>query len=255
MFWVAPMVQSPPSFSPPSVLANPIAADRPLCPPHLSRDRWLYPDSDGQPMAENTLQYRWIVRLVGNLRHLFRDQKVFVAGDLLWYPVQVEEPPAPRQAPDVLVALGRPAGDRGSYKQWEEDNLPPQVVFEILSPGNTIREMLAKQHFYSRYGVLEMFFYDPEGLDFWGLVRSSTEADFSPLTPLQFPWTSPCLGIQFHWDSEGLQVLYPDGKPFQDPEEMAAALEVLGQERDALSQERDRAFAKLRELGIDPAEL
>ncbi|MET0099833.1 MAG: Uma2 family endonuclease, partial [Arthrospira platensis] len=28
----------------------------------------LYPDSDGKPMAENTLQYRWIVRLVSNLK-------------------------------------------------------------------------------------------------------------------------------------------------------------------------------------------
>ena len=30
----------------------------------------LYPDSDGQPMADNTKQYRWIVRLVSNLRNL-----------------------------------------------------------------------------------------------------------------------------------------------------------------------------------------
>lgn len=252
------MVQSPPT---PPIARSPLppSADRPSA---RTPDRLLYPDSDGKPMAENTLQYRWIVRLVGNLRHLFRDQQVFVAGDLLWYPVQVQDPPAPRQAPDVLVALGRPAGERGSYKQWEEENIPPQVVFEILSPGNTMREMLAKQHFYSRYGVLEMFFYDPDELDFWGLVRSAPQEDFTPLTPLQFPWTSPCLGIQFLWDSEGLQVLYPDGKPFQDPEDMAIALEALSQERDALSQEcdalsqeRDRAFAKLRELGIDPATL
>ena len=46
----------------------------------------LYPDSDGKPMADNTLQYRWIVRLVTNLKPLFRGQTVFVAGDLFWYP-------------------------------------------------------------------------------------------------------------------------------------------------------------------------
>lgn len=33
----------------------------------------LYPDSDGRPMAGNTLQYRWIVRLVSNLRRLLKD--------------------------------------------------------------------------------------------------------------------------------------------------------------------------------------
>ncbi|MFO8039648.1 MAG: Uma2 family endonuclease, partial [Sodalinema sp.] len=95
----------------------------------------LYPDSDGKPMAENTLQYRWIVRLVTNLKQLLKDEMAFVAGDLLWYPVPVERPPAPCQAPDAMVVLGRPDGDRGSYKQWEEDNIAPQVVFEILSPS------------------------------------------------------------------------------------------------------------------------
>ena len=59
----------------------------------LTCSQYLYPDSDGKPMAENTLQYRWIVRLVTNLKRLFQDQVVFVAGDLLWYPVPVEKPP------------------------------------------------------------------------------------------------------------------------------------------------------------------
>lgn len=55
----------------------------------------LYPESDGKPMADNTLQYHWIVRLVTNLKHLFQGKTVFVAGDLLWYPEQVASPPAP----------------------------------------------------------------------------------------------------------------------------------------------------------------
>ena len=110
----------------------------------------LYPDSDGKPMAENTIQYQWIVRLVSNLRHLLKDQVAFVAGDLFWYPEQVDEPPAPSQAPDAMVVLGRPQGDRGSYKQWQEENIAPQVVFEILSPSNSAREMLNKQAFYGK---------------------------------------------------------------------------------------------------------
>jgi hypothetical protein len=77
----------------------------------------LYPDSDGQPMADNTKQYRWIVRLVSNLRNLLQGQTAFVAGDLLGYPVQVDAPPVPSQAPDAMVVLGRPDGDRGSYQQ------------------------------------------------------------------------------------------------------------------------------------------
>ncbi|MEM6426033.1 MAG: Uma2 family endonuclease [Cyanobacteria bacterium P01_H01_bin.119] len=209
----------------------------------------LYPDSDGKPMADNTLQYRWIVRLVTNLKQLLLGQTALVAGDLLWYPVQVDAPPVPAQAPDVIVVLGRPGVDspgatlheRSSYKQWEEDNVAPQVVFEILSPSNSAREMLAKQSFYGKYGVLEMFFYDPESYDFWGLTRSSPGEDFTPIIPMDFPWQSPLLGIRFEMFEDGLAIFYPSGDRFKDPNEFI--------------EERDRAFAKLRELGFDPADL
>src|ERR1700740_1321724 len=100
----------------------------------------LYPDEDGNPIAENTLQFEWISSIKGSLDTLFHDRNdVFVAGDLLWYPVKGE--PTIRTAPDAMVAFGRPKGRRGSYKQWEEDGVAPQVVFEVLSPGNRIPEM------------------------------------------------------------------------------------------------------------------
>jgi len=96
-----------------------------------------YPQSDGQPIADNTKQFRWIVTIQGGLDALFRaDPQVVVAGDLLWYPI--EGHPETCMAPDVMVAFGHPKGDRGSYLQWEEGGIAPQVVFEIRSPGNTI---------------------------------------------------------------------------------------------------------------------
>ena len=230
---------------------------------------FLYPDSDGKPMADNTIQYRWIVRLVANLRHLFRGQTVFVAGDLLWYPQQVTEPPAPCQAPDAMVVFGRPEGDRKSYKQWEENNIAPQVVFEILSESNSAQEMLNKQLFYRQHGVLEIFIYDPKSYEFWGLVRSDPKGDFAPVTPLSFPWISPLLGVGFEMFADGLALFYPNGEPFKDPEvifverdqaqqqrdQAEQERDQAQQERDQAQQERDRAFAKLQELGIDPSTL
>jgi len=89
-----------------------------------------YPDSDGKPNGDNTLQFRWIVTIEGNLEILYEDDAdVFVAGDLLWYPVNGQK--AICTAPDALVAFGRPKGYRGSYKQWVEGGIPPKVVFEI----------------------------------------------------------------------------------------------------------------------------
>ena len=73
----------------------------------------VYPDSDGKAMAENTLQFQGITTLVGGFEALFRnDPNVFVAGDLLRYPI--EDDNKTRTAPDVMVVFGRPKGYRGS---------------------------------------------------------------------------------------------------------------------------------------------
>ena len=82
-------------------------------------------------MAENTLQFQWIVTIKEGLEVVFRhDPNVFVAGDLLWYPVEGDN--KTRAAPDAMVAFGRPKGYRGSYKQWEECGIAPPVVFAPL---------------------------------------------------------------------------------------------------------------------------
>ena len=60
-----------------------------------TKPKVVYPESDGQPMAENTLQFRYIVMIQGGLEALFReDPNVFVAGDLFWYPVEGTTPSA-----------------------------------------------------------------------------------------------------------------------------------------------------------------
>ena len=71
-------------------------------------------------MADNTKQFQWIVTLKENLDALLTN--AFVAGDLFWYPLEGNN--MIKQAPDVLVALGRPKGHRGSYRQWEGTTSP-----------------------------------------------------------------------------------------------------------------------------------
>src|SRR3954467_1728542 len=120
----------------------------------VEQDEIEYPESDGEPLAENTLQYEWITTIKGGLDIVFRDDpNVFVAGDLFWYPVAGGN--TTRRAPDVMVPFGRPKGHRGSYMQWREVGIAPQVVFEILSPGNRGGELILKFQFYERYGVEE----------------------------------------------------------------------------------------------------
>ncbi|MEM9274842.1 MAG: Uma2 family endonuclease, partial [Cyanobacteria bacterium P01_F01_bin.143] len=142
--------------------------------PSLNTSSITYPDSDGQPMADNTLQFSWIVVIKENLELQFAEAPdVFIAGDLLWYPVQGN--PKLRQAPDAMVVFSRPKGYRGSYKQWDENNIAPQVVFEILSPGNRFTQMLNKFKFYEHYGVEEYYLYDPYKNDLQGWLRSQDQ--------------------------------------------------------------------------------
>jgi Uma2 family endonuclease len=221
-----------------------------------------YPDSDGQPMADNTKQFRWIVVIKENLELLFVDEpKVFVAGDLLWYPVEGNN--TLRQAPDVMVVMGRPKGDRGSYRQWQEDNMPPQVVFEILSPGNRFGEMLRKLGFYDRYGVEEYYIYDPDKLELTGLQRG--EADLQVIEEMN-GWVSPRLQIRFQMTDGGLEIYRPDGQRFLTYSELGQQLEQArqqaDQERERADQERERAdqerqraerlAEQLRAAGLEP---
>ncbi len=232
----------------------------------------IYPDSDGQPMADNTEQFKWIVVIKENLEILFADvADVFVAGDLLWYPVRGNN--KIRQAPDAMVAFGRPKGRRGSYKQWEEDNVSPQVVFEVLSPGNRAGKMAEKLLFYQRYGVEEYYIYDPDGIELAGLIRSG---DWLERIENINGWVSPRLGIRFELTENTLEIYRPDGQRFltfleldrlREQERLAKEIAIAEAEQQRqcaeeaiaqLEQEQQRYQAlleQLRQRGINPEQL
>ena len=225
-----------------------------------------YPDSDGNPMADNTEQYRWIVIIKENLEIMYAsDLNVFIAGDLAWYPVRYTQR---RTAPDVMVAFGRPKGRRSSYKQWIENNIPPQVAFEILSPSNKdsrgIDSLDEKFTFYETYGIQEYYIYDPDDLTLEGWQRQGDH-----LTPIEsmINWVSPLLGIRFDWAvGQELVLSRPDGQRFLSSVELNDKLQQaniqIWQEQQRVIQERqraeqenqraDRLAERLRALGIDP---
>lgn len=225
----------------------------------------FYPESDGKPMADNTVQFRWITTIQGNLDLLFHDRPdVFVAGDNLWYPVEGQ--PGVCMAPDVYVAFGRPKGDRGSYKQWEEGGMPLSVVFEVLSPNNTTREMRDKLAFYQRHGVREYYVIDPCDPDRVTLEVFEREGDvLKPLASMP-EWISPLTAVRFAVTPAAVELFYPDGRPFlsfvelgelqmRTEQALEAARQRVDAERQKADAERQRAAklaAKLRELGVDP---
>ncbi len=246
------------------------------------REEIIYPGSDGKPMADNTKQFEWIVLIKEGLELLFADDPdVFIAGDLLWYPVEGDN--KTRVAPDVLAAFGRPKGHRGSYRTWDEGNFDPQVVFEILSPGNTRKEMAEKLKFYDLYGVEEYYLYDPDTIELNGWIRTGIGLAAIETMP---GWRSPRLGIRFEIFEENLHLFRPDGEEILSPVEIGKNLQAARQdvtaaehhaneaeqravaaeqqafadrqravaaEQQALAdrQRAEKLAAKLRELGID----
>jgi Uma2 family endonuclease len=210
----------------------------------------IYPETDGEPMAENTIQYRYLTMVKGGLEVVFKDRSdVFVAGDLFWYPV--EGAPEIRAAPDVLVAVGRPKGDRGSYMQWREGGVPPHVVFEIVSPGNRHAAMIEKFRFYERHGVLEYYIYDPDSGELSGWQRAQDALE--PLDRMQ-GWVSPLLGVRFEVEGTDLRLFGTDGRSFATYEELAEQRDRAEAERDRERQRAERLAARLRELGVTPDE-
>jgi Uma2 family endonuclease len=228
----------------------------------LSREpekKVCYPDSDGEPRSGNTIQYQYIIAMQVGLDAMFAENPdVLVAADLLWYPV--EGRPDIKNAPDVMVAFGRPKGGRGSYRQWEENGVAPQVVVEIAPPGATIAEMRLKRMFYDRYGVLEYYEYDPDNgtLDVWTRQKSALRNAF-----FSDEWRSPLLSATFRLEvNGGLTVYRPNGDRFPRPVEIRALADMAEawaeRERRRAEQERERAerlAAKLLELGIDPEQI
>jgi hypothetical protein len=203
----------------------------------------VYPETDGAPIAENTLQFEWIDKVKGGLDDLFADRPdVFVAADLYWYPV--EGHPEIVAAPDAMVAFGRPKGHRPSYMQWREGGVAPQVAFEVMSHANWPGEMARKLEFYRRHGVEEYYVIDPNP-DRLGLTGYLRRGDALATVGPMHGHVSPRLGVRFEHDAAGLRLVRPDGGPFLTYGEVAARERESGLRAE---QERLRADQALREV-------
>jgi hypothetical protein len=141
-------------------------------------------------------------------------------------------------AEEPAFGFTRIVPDRGSYKQWEEGGVPPTVVFEVLSPGNTFMEMDDKYLFYEEHGVEEYYIYDPDNQRLKGFVREG-----SPLRRVRRVdgFVSPKLRIRFDLSSGELQVFAPDGRRFLSYVELAAQRDQEQQARKEAEQGRLQA--------------
>ncbi|MCU0445228.1 MAG: Uma2 family endonuclease [Microscillaceae bacterium] len=199
-----------------------------------------HPEAEKPRVATSTQQFEWIVFLKNNLDNYFQNRtNVTVAACLWWYPM--ENNPKLRIMPDVMVSFGRPKKARDAYRQWEEADTPPQVVFEMISANNTVREMRRKWRFYQEFGVEEYYIYDPEDNDLRVWTR---EADRLAEREVEPEWTSPLLQIRFVLAGKSLKIFDLYGEPFLSFADLMQTLQ--SQRRIAEAEKNAREVAEER---------
>jgi hypothetical protein len=213
-------------------------------------------ESDGEPMVTSTKHAQLMTRIANGVKKCL--PQAFVAMDLIWYPLAKNLSVA--TAPDVMVILGIPQQHLSRYKQWEFDNIAPQVVFEILSNSNKPPEMEKKLFFYQQHGVQEYYIHNPENETLQGYIRDHSGQQLVPLSDAQMNgWQSPLIGMYFRRESEEWQFYTATGSRFLDFEEMNADLEFQTQRAEAADQraeaEHQRAETERQQRELAEAKL
>ncbi len=176
------------------------------------RPQIIYPESDGEPMAETDLHREQMIYLIEALKDHFREREdVYVAGNLFVY--YEEGNPAAVVAPAVFVVFGVSGHPRRVYKVWEEGK-GPDVVFEVTSLGTRWQDLGSKKGTYAYLGVREYFLFDPAGEYLQPVLQGYRleEVGYRPIPPIEteeggIRLSSTILGLEMQVE-EGMLRLY-----------------------------------------------
>ena len=211
-----------------------------------------YPSYDGLPMADNTDQAEAIVFAFQTLLpHFSWHDDVFVATNLLLYYREGDN--KTRITPDVMVAVGRPPGYRGSYKIWEEGHHPPDWVLEVASENTVEVDVNEKPDTYAEIGVREYWQYDPSGglLDPRLQGRRLTGLGYEelprvPVAGAEIAIYSEALSMRLEFDGKQLRFWDSVGEEYLlNPQELEQARrEAERRQRKAEQRQREEAQAR-----------
>lgn len=118
-----------------------------------------YPETDGKPMGETDEHRDEMVRHIELLRHHYRDQQVYVSGNLLVYYEQGN--PKKFVVPDAMIVKGVDPRKRRIFKTWIEGK-GPDAIIETTSRKTRRKDVDGKPPIYAQIGVKEYFLFDPD---------------------------------------------------------------------------------------------
>ena len=120
----------------------------------------VYPESDGEPMAETPKHQQAMIDCMDILRSYFREfSDVYIAGNMFLY--YEEGNPRKSVSPDVFMVRGVSKKELRTYKTWEQ---PPTLdfVLEVASPSTYTKDFNEKMEIYAKIlRVKEYCIYDP----------------------------------------------------------------------------------------------
>lgn len=216
----------------------------------------IYPEPDGEPVAESDSARDYLFYGVGALRHHFKHrQDAYVSGNL-WLCYEEKNPKA-AVCPDVFVIFGVENYPRSSYYTWENNDKAPDWVLEVTSRKTWKKDENEKPKTYAKMGVTEYFQYDPTGDYLKPKIKGrrlvGNRYEPIPLDRLEdgtLSLTSQVLGLQMQ--------LLPDGRlRFLNPQtgEYLRDFDEAEERGDRQEAEIERLRQMLKELGRDPDSL
>ncbi|HEX5271867.1 MAG TPA: Uma2 family endonuclease, partial [Gemmataceae bacterium] len=182
----------------------------------------VYPERDGEPMAETGSHVMAMVLLIATLRAWFRHKRdVYVIGNIFLY--YSEGDATARKSPDLMVIRGVEPGERRSFKTWEERAVPC-FIMEVTSEGTANEDLEAKRRLYQELGVREYFLFDPLGeyLERPLIGYKLIGDEYEPLMPAEDGGLlSQELGLRLVPEGEGLALFrWKDGQRLPAPQDI-----------------------------------
>ncbi len=120
----------------------------------------VYPESDGEPMAETPKHLQAMTDCMDVLRsHFRRFTDVYIGGNMFLY--YEEENPRKSISPDVFMVRGVSKKEIRTYKTWEQ---PPTLdfVLEVASPSTYAKDFNEKMEIYAKILQVKAYcIYDP----------------------------------------------------------------------------------------------
>lgn len=217
--------------------------------PRQSLRNVVYPETDGQPMAETDLHRDWMFRVLDILRLRYRKQRVYLASNLMVY--YQEGMPHCYIVPDVFAVLDAKPSRRRTYKIWHEGK-PPAVVFEITSKSTRREDESVKPRIYQQIGVKEYFLYDPTQDYLKPPLRGFRRDESGNMVELvagkQRLLESQVLGITLHLDHDNLVMRdHQSGEVLLTGEEHQAQRALEARKRAQVARKRELEALRLAE--------